>query len=62
MIIGEQSSSRAIGARSGGLVQEVLKEDEPKEEIQECPDHCPSFFEKGKPWSILRLPLITLTG
>ena len=26
------------------------------EEVLECPDHQPSSFLKGKPWSILSLP------
>jgi len=30
----------------------------PGEELQECPDHRPSTFEKGKPRSILRLPIL----
>ena len=28
------------------------------EELQECPDHRPSTFEKGKPRSILCLPIL----
>ena len=31
---------------------------EPGEELQECPDHRPSTFEKGKPRSILSLPIL----
>ena len=27
-------------------------------ELHECPDHRPSTFEKGKPWSILSLPIL----
>jgi len=27
-------------------------------ELQECPDHRPSTFEKGKPGSILSLPIL----
>ena len=27
-------------------------------ELQECPDHKPSTFEKGKPQSILSLPIL----
>ena len=30
------------------------KEQNP-EELLECPDHCPTSFLKGKPWSILSL-------
>jgi hypothetical protein len=33
--------------------QEVTKGDEEDvEELPECPDHRPSSFERGKPWSI----------
>jgi len=38
--------------------QELLGGPEPGEELQECPDHKPSTFEKGKPRSILSLPLL----
>jgi hypothetical protein len=31
---------------------------EPEGELQECPDHKPSTFEKGKPQSILSLPIL----
>jgi hypothetical protein len=31
-------------------VPEADKED--VEELQDCPDHRPSSFERGKPWSI----------
>ena len=31
---------------------------EPGEELQECPDHRPNTFEKGKPRSILSLPIL----
>jgi hypothetical protein len=33
--------------------QEVLKEEEPGDELPECVDHQPSSFERGKPRSIL---------
>jgi len=39
--------------------QEPLEVSEPGEELQECPDHRPSTFEKGKPRSILSLPILT---
>jgi hypothetical protein len=36
-----------------GIVEEMLgilmEEGEPEAETQECPDHCPSSFEKGEP-------------
>ena len=44
---------------------EEIQEEEPPEaqesgeELQECPDHRPSTFEKGKPRSILSLPSLT---
>jgi len=38
--------------------QEPLGVSEPGEELQECPDHKPSTFEKGKPQSILSLPIL----
>jgi hypothetical protein len=38
--------------------QEPLEAQEPEEELQECPDHRPSTFEKGKPRSILSLPIL----
>ena len=35
---------------------EALGEGEPDgEQLPECPDHQPSTFMKGKPWSILSL-------
>jgi len=39
--------------------QEPLGAPEPGEELQECPDHRPSTFEKGKPRSILSLSILT---
>jgi len=38
--------------------QEPLGALEPGEELQECADHRPSTFEKGKPRSILSLPIL----
>jgi len=40
------------------LEQEPLGGPEPGEELQECLDHKPSTFEKGKPRSILSLPIL----
>jgi hypothetical protein len=37
-------------------IQELPEGHEPEEELQKCPDHWPSSFEKGKPQSILSLP------
>ena len=35
----------------------ALGEEEPTlEDLLECPDHWPTSFLKGKPWSILSLP------
>ena len=38
--------------------QEPPEAQEPGEELQECPDHRPSTFEKGKFRSILSLPIL----
>jgi len=38
--------------------QKPLGGPEPGEELQECPDHRPSMFEKGKSRSILSLPIL----
>jgi len=38
--------------------EELLGGPEPGHELQECPDHKPSTFEKGKPQSILSLPIL----
>ena len=38
------------------LVQEVPEGNEEEEELQECSDHHPSSYEKGKPGSILSPP------
>ena len=40
--------------------QEPLGVSELGEELQECPDHKPSKFEKGKPRSILTLPILAM--
>jgi len=37
-------------------VQGLPEGHELEEELQECPDHSPSSFEKGKPQSILSHP------
>jgi hypothetical protein len=37
--------------------QEVQAEEDAVDELQECPDHRPSSFERGKPRSILSLQL-----
>ena len=58
----------AIGVPEGVTLLEfegASQEEEPEvqaideaavEELPECPDHRPSSFLKGKPWSILSLP------
>ena len=33
------------------------EEDQTLEELHECPDHRPTSFLKGKPWSIISLPV-----
>jgi len=40
--------------------QKLLGGPEHGEELQECPDHKPSTFEKGKPQSILSLPILDI--
>ena len=47
------------GSQEEAQEQEPLGVLEPGEELQECPDHKPSTFEKGKPRSILSLPIFT---
>jgi hypothetical protein len=37
--------------------QEVQAEEDAIDKLQECLDHRPSSFERGKPWSILSLLL-----
>jgi len=39
--------------------QELPGGPESEGELQECPDYRPSTFEKGKPWSILNLLILT---
>ena len=39
--------------------QELLGGLEPEGDPQECPDHWPSTFERGKLLSILSLPILT---
>ena len=42
--------------------KEVSKEGEPKvDHLPECPDHQPSTFMKGKPWSIISLPTLLMS-
>jgi len=38
--------------------QELPGGPEPEGDLQECPDHRPSTFERGKPRSILSLPIL----
>jgi len=38
--------------------QELLGGQELEGDLQECLDHRPSTFERGKPWSILSLPIL----
>ena len=38
--------------------QELPQGPEPEEDLQECPDLRPSTFERGKPRSILSLPIL----
>ena len=42
--------------------QEVLGEGEPEaDHLPECPDHQPSTFMKGKPRSIISLPILLMS-
>ena len=54
-LAGERGGTRGAGGSTGA---EPLGVSEPGEELQECPDHKPSTFEKGKPRSILSLPIL----
>ena len=41
--------------------QEVLEEEEQGEDLPECVDHQPSSFERGKPRSIISLPILIMS-
>ena len=42
--------------------QEIPREEEPKDDhLPECPDHQPTIFVKGKPWSIISLPILLMS-
>ena len=42
--------------------QEILGEGEPEaDHLPECPDHQPSTFVKGKPRSIISLPILLMS-
>jgi len=56
--IGSQENEVRPEEHEGTLEQEPLGVSELEEELQECPDHKPSMFEKGKPQSILSLPIL----
>jgi len=56
-----------IGSQENGVGREEQEEAQEQElpggpelegELQECPNHKPSTFEKGKPRSILSLPIL----
>jgi hypothetical protein len=49
------------GAPQDEPAQKVQADKEAGEELQECPDHRPSSFERGKPWSISPLVCKYLT-
>ena len=55
---GSQENEVGPEEQEGTQEQELLGGLEPEGELQECPDHKPSTFEKGKPWSILSLPIL----
>ena len=54
-LAGERGGTRGAG---GDLGAGTSGGPEPEEELQQCPDHKPSTFEKGKPRSILSLPIL----
>jgi len=54
---GSQENEVGPEEPEGTQEQEPLGAPEPEEEL-ECPDHRPSTFEKGKPRSILSLPIL----
>ena len=57
----QEVTPNPVPAESEEQAQEVQVEEEvTEEELQECPDHRPSSFEKGKPRSILPYGLQTL--
>ena len=56
---GSQENEVGPEEQEEALEQEPLGVWELGEELQECPDHKPSIFEKGKPRSILSLPILT---
>ena len=42
--------------------QEILGEGEPEvDHLQECPEHQPTMFVKGKPRSIISLPILLMS-
>jgi hypothetical protein len=56
----EETTVVEVGEQKGGLQQDVLAHEvyvdrEPGEELHECLDHQPSFFERGKPQTFLSL-------
>ena len=42
--------------------QEIPREGEPEaDHLPKCPNHQPSMFVKGKPWSIISLPTLLMS-
>jgi hypothetical protein len=59
MLVGERGSDWTWGAGGDPIVSQLLEVSEgenQEEELQECLDHHPNSFEKGKLGSILSLP------
>jgi hypothetical protein len=54
----EESAAAEPEAAKEELAQEVQAEEDAVDELQECPDHRPNSFERGKPRSILSLYFI----
>ena len=56
--IGSQENEVGPKEQEETQEQELLGGPQLGEELQECPDHKQSTFEKGKPQSILSLPIL----
>ena len=56
--IGSQENEVGLEEQEETQEQELPGGPELEGELQECPDHRSSTFEKGKPRSILSLPII----
>ena len=55
---GSQENEVEPGEQEETPEQELSGGPEPEGDLQECPDHRPSTFERDKPRSILSLPIL----